>query len=47
MNGVDIFVLIVVILLVIAVIFVRFILPRILNRKLRGNNKRSSCCERN
>lgn len=50
MSGVDIAVLFIVILLVLLVIFFRFVLPRLMNRKIRKKGKEvsASCpnCQR-
>ncbi|MDE6656342.1 MAG: hypothetical protein K2J85_05040 [Anaeroplasmataceae bacterium] len=43
MNGVDIAVVVCVILLVLAVIGVRFVLPKIMSRRLKKKGKEVSC----
>ena len=43
MNGVDIAVVIIVVLLVLAVIGLRFILPKVMSRRLKKKGKEESC----
>lgn len=43
MNGVDIAVVIIVLLFVVLVLTVCFIIPKIMNRKLRKKGKEKSC----
>ncbi len=43
MNGVDIAVVVLVVLFVLAIIGLRFILPQVMNRRLRKKGKEVSC----
>ena len=43
MNGVDIAVVVIVIIFVLAIIGLRFVLPRIMNRRLKKKGKEASC----